>query len=533
MSTDRAALLAAIATNPDEYTPRLVYADWLDELAEGLPEEERAAVSAQAELLRVRVDLESAVEGVRDTDVLRTRARKLEARHAENWLAGVPAFARTWVRLAHGLPTRLEITGRMLLRHGKRLRREVPYTSLRLRNAAGVLEDVVNAGLLAGVHELDISFNKCSDPELLHLFRSPDLASVRDLDIAHIQFGDGVAVALARSVPLANVRRLNVWWCSPGIGRALAASKTLTHLERLQIGNAGMDVKTLTALVSSPLAAGLEDLELSYNALGAEAGAVLARSPWLMHLRRLSAWSCGLGDAGLIGLAASPHLRRLEYLGLNGNAIGVRGAGALGRSPVVASVRALAVESNGFGDEAVIALAADPAFRNLERLELGGVVSSPNRVGVRGVEALVRSPLVSGLRELDLYGSEALGAAGAAVIAGAERLARLEALDLARCELGPDGGVALAGAGHFAHLRYVRLSRNRLGSAGVTAIASAPWLATVRELRLDYNQCGASAELLLDNPHIDRLESLSLGGNRLQPASRAKFTARLGDSVQF
>lgn len=45
--TERAALLAAIRAHPDEDTPRLVYADWLDEHGEG----------ERAELIRVQCEL--------------------------------------------------------------------------------------------------------------------------------------------------------------------------------------------------------------------------------------------------------------------------------------------------------------------------------------------------------------------------------------------------------------------------------------------------------------------------------------------
>ncbi len=46
-ATDRAAFLRAIADNPDDDLPRLVYADWLDE--HGEPE--------RAEFIRVQCEL--------------------------------------------------------------------------------------------------------------------------------------------------------------------------------------------------------------------------------------------------------------------------------------------------------------------------------------------------------------------------------------------------------------------------------------------------------------------------------------------
>ncbi|MBY0456405.1 MAG: TIGR02996 domain-containing protein, partial [Gemmataceae bacterium] len=50
MLSDRDALLAAIRANPDEDTPRLAFADWLDEHGD-------EADRARAEFIRVQCEL--------------------------------------------------------------------------------------------------------------------------------------------------------------------------------------------------------------------------------------------------------------------------------------------------------------------------------------------------------------------------------------------------------------------------------------------------------------------------------------------
>src|SRR5262245_53903015 len=52
--SDEAALLAAIGAQPDEDTPRLAYADWLDEHADALPDPALARV--RAEFIRVQTE---------------------------------------------------------------------------------------------------------------------------------------------------------------------------------------------------------------------------------------------------------------------------------------------------------------------------------------------------------------------------------------------------------------------------------------------------------------------------------------------
>jgi uncharacterized protein (TIGR02996 family) len=53
--SDRAALLAAIVAEPDEDTPRLVYADWLDENAADLPDP--AEARTRARFVRAQIEL--------------------------------------------------------------------------------------------------------------------------------------------------------------------------------------------------------------------------------------------------------------------------------------------------------------------------------------------------------------------------------------------------------------------------------------------------------------------------------------------
>src|SRR5262245_7442868 len=91
--TDGAALLEAIRANPDEDTPRLAYADWLDESAT------TEADPARARFIRLQV--ERATIGPRRRSPLLARAEQLDAevatllnRFRDVWLEALPAAAR-------------------------------------------------------------------------------------------------------------------------------------------------------------------------------------------------------------------------------------------------------------------------------------------------------------------------------------------------------------------------------------------------------------------------------------------------------
>src|SRR5262245_8993000 len=75
--TEQAALLAAIAANPDDDTPRLVYADWLDEHRPDRVPSAAAGPSARAEFLRVQCRLAAGAFADRDYPELLEREADL------------------------------------------------------------------------------------------------------------------------------------------------------------------------------------------------------------------------------------------------------------------------------------------------------------------------------------------------------------------------------------------------------------------------------------------------------------------------
>lgn len=90
--SDEAALLTAIIANPDEDTPRLMFADWLQE--NGQPE--------RAEFIRIQCapDADEAAED---------RAAELEERNRAKWLTGLPQFPSARWEFRRGFPEHLDV----------------------------------------------------------------------------------------------------------------------------------------------------------------------------------------------------------------------------------------------------------------------------------------------------------------------------------------------------------------------------------------------------------------------------------------
>ncbi len=100
--TDEPALLAAIAARPDDDTPRLVYADWLDD----------HGAAERAEFIRLQCRLARDDE---DDPAAAERADELENQHRIRWLAGVPTGPGLRWEFRRGFPERLEALSYQLI----------------------------------------------------------------------------------------------------------------------------------------------------------------------------------------------------------------------------------------------------------------------------------------------------------------------------------------------------------------------------------------------------------------------------------
>ena len=138
--TGREPFLRAIEAAWDDDTPRLVFADWLDE--HGDPDRARF-VRLQCEAYRIeygppfrRVDELSAKEKKR-LAALTAEADALLGRHRSAWTAGLPKWAsqKGEVRFERGFPLFFFITGKQLVDDGAAIRAVAPlggFLALRL-----------------------------------------------------------------------------------------------------------------------------------------------------------------------------------------------------------------------------------------------------------------------------------------------------------------------------------------------------------------------------------------------------------------
>jgi uncharacterized protein (TIGR02996 family) len=396
MTSQHDALYRAICTHPNEDTPRLAFADLLEEEGD----------SQWAAFIRTQVELAK----VPEYDPLWVKCRQLEP-HAINGHPMVHTLPkplpagfswRDWA-FRRGFPWRATVIDPHAITHsGPALFDTAPIQALWVDTRSGVMV----------------------------LADSPHLARLGRLECSHTRLD---AEDTAR----------------------LGGSEHAANLTELSFDEDGIDANGLRALVESPLFGRLASLELQSNVIVAELlidalGAVGEPG----NLARLALSWCRITRHDAANLFALPVLRELDHLDLSGNSLNADGVEALAESratcglrvlnlsrtlPSVTGIRVLTEERsrltrlryldlsrNRLGPVAVRLVAEAAGLRKLRVLNL-----SNNRVGNDGAVALANSSHLSGLLELNLADA-GVGDAGAVALAESPHLENLLRLDL-RC----------------------------------------------------------------------------------------------------
>jgi uncharacterized protein (TIGR02996 family) len=404
--TDHDAFLHAIIENPEEDTPRLVFADWLDEHAESFPTP--AAVRSRAAFIRDDVAMSQRDE----FDPLRLRWELIEKpqREAEAWvnetLPQLPdgtSFDRTPL-LRRGFPWAVTINSaaRVLpdppantvpleklsynqcgyfgidqLRTAS-WRGQIRSLQLERGNAAWInLRRLFVVDGLVRLENLALSRGAIHGTEVRELSASPLFARLTAFTITGTPCGPEVILGITHTGACA-LRRLALIDCrlTSGAVAALLESPTVNNLESLSLGgdriNAPGKFRAFGRL-THPTA--LRSLEMSTEAPNESGLEAFLSSALIPGLRRLALGQCNLNSART-KLLASGAFANLRVLVLNGNPVGNDGAAAIARSPHLAGLLVLDLAYAQVGDEGILAILESPLADGLVFLNLSGSPAS-------------------------------------------------------------------------------------------------------------------------------------------------------------
>lgn len=320
--TDRDALTAAIAANPDEDTPRLALADWLEEHG-------NKADQARAEFIRLQIRAEAA-KG-KAAEKLVAAAEKLESKHRTAWLKPLADVSKAllpadYVDFRRGLLHYTFLQTDEFLR--KAARQALPdalaavgVEQLCFYSATKRTDDFATSPALRFVSH--VQYPGADDAMLVALGASPTCAHLGGFEFGTVSFTDKGLNAFAADALTANLRRLTISteggltskkakFTAAGVA-ALLNSDRLPRLEHLDLDvtTAKFDVNPLFA---APGAGKLRSLQLSPRVRVAD----LVASPHLANLESLSLLAADMTDADATALVG-PAFARLADVSLNLN----------------------------------------------------------------------------------------------------------------------------------------------------------------------------------------------------------------------
>jgi uncharacterized protein (TIGR02996 family) len=414
------AFLQSIIESADDDTPRLTYADWLEENDD----------PARAEFIRVQCRLAALDAEDAQRRAVQRREYELLADHWGEWAGPLIGRVRRW-RFRRGFVEQVKMEAGQFLQEAKWLLDFGPIQELQVKYPE--VEDL--RALVASKHirritRLDLDHANLGDAGVSLLANSPNLGRLTALSLRFTHIGTDGLLALAKSPQLGSLRSLDV--TANDLPRnalgAFAASCRLP-LESLR-WDRKISPDEIRALSGSPLAGRLKALHLREAHLGAKGLRLLAHSPAFTRLEELSVYRDEVGAAGVAALAGSPLFRRLASLDLPCAAVGDEDAVALAHSAQPPSLGRLGLSFNSIGPDGAKALADSPLCDSLTRLDLSG-----NPLGDRGVKAVLSSARLGNLRRLALF----------------------------KCGVTRYGAKALLSWPQLGRLTYLRLEQNPIG----------------------------------------------------------------------
>jgi uncharacterized protein (TIGR02996 family) len=425
--SDEAALLAAIRDDPEDDTPRLVYADWLDDQG-------GESNADRAEYIRLEIDLARA--GVRraappEWKEKQARSRSLFSKHYREWFPelfgrkNILRGVRGSPGMARGFPYKLQGRFDKLLSIGQRLMQLAPFTELHPGDLTSWgLQQFAGASWTGGLRKLGLSGGYgSSQPNWAALAEGKHFEELRETYIIFGWLDRAGAARLASANPFPKLERFSFGsYSSDDAPAALFSGATFTGLRSLALSGGGSRLSSnpmpgLKEICESAALCSLKVLDLRWRPTPGLTSMLTSATFW-PGLEELDLLRNNLGDDDLAAMLNTPSkLRRLE---LNDNKITEKGAELLATHPALENITTLALSGNAIRDQGVTALVNSPRAANLQKLEISGC-----EFGRAGITAIAESPHLENLRELRMH-SNGLDLVGARLLAASPHLANLD-----------------------------------------------------------------------------------------------------------
>jgi uncharacterized protein (TIGR02996 family) len=218
--TDHEHFLQAILADPDSDTPRLIYADWLEE--QGDPRGE--FIRTQCEAAALPLDSERRLMLLRRGEKMQKQAQ---------WLADLRRICVS-LECRRGVVEQVSLTAEDFLAHAQVLHKAETLIGLHLAKLRPQqIPRLAPMPELSRFTRLDLSGNRLEAADVLRLLASPHLVHVNTLVLNGCHLNDDDVAELAASELLVRLISLHLGFNNIGDHGALRLANSL-HFQRLQ-----------------------------------------------------------------------------------------------------------------------------------------------------------------------------------------------------------------------------------------------------------------------------------------------------------
>jgi uncharacterized protein (TIGR02996 family) len=376
------ALLAAVKAEPEEDTPKLALADWLQE-------QDNEAERARGEYVREVVRY----HGMKVDDLARydvsTRLTVLSQHYQWAWFGPLLTAGFQFLRSSEHWALRFPaidgtklVTKKTMALAGTEAYAWVAGLSF-YRLSSTQLTKFANSPLLDSLIGLWLQNCNVSVRAVDDVVKSPRASWIRQLVLESVTVP---AISLASSPHMARLRELRLQQtrlADHGF-KAICDSPHLNELRSLSVSNNHLTIHSARAFEEGTGLPALTELDLGgTNRIGPDGTLIMVANPKTGRLRKLNLWSNNIADYGVEAICKQKHMCNLTHLDVSSNLLTNRAAVAIAAAEHLKTLEELSMKTNGISGEGAIALAESPNLGNLRHLDL-----SANRIGAKAAEAL-------------------------------------------------------------------------------------------------------------------------------------------------
>jgi uncharacterized protein (TIGR02996 family) len=562
-------LLRAIFRDSADDTPRLVFADFLDE--NGQPD--------RAALIRLQCDLARRKPTKAQLDDEKKLVAKVRKAHVDPLPQGYTAtFERGFLTMKavsdyqlsdmNALPNRF-----MDLFRGGWVEKVLLSSygwfnpkQLALFCQAGVLDTsshpVREEGLLVLAAEVDVGTEGArlsrvivhpSDEPMYRAFtsndakvrlpRTPRMNTAQGTQRAFAQLTSRQLGLLVRSGRLEGLETLSLEGpIGDGGAAILANTEDLRLMRSLTLIHSQLSAEGARGLVALGLFPSLCELTLNRATTESDAFVAMVQGSGLACLTALTVLNEPLGERGVLALANATHFDRLETLRLQGTGATTKAITRLLTNDRFRSLIEVHLDEDDIRPTSAVRVVVEASPRpNLQLSSARLLVTRTMHRG--GMELIVerqtqRGPVVDGAfaaakaaKDITSLTMRNVGLRASTIPALAAGLSpeKLHTLNLTQNALGNEGVQQLATEFHDYRPQTLNLSRVNVRPGGIVALAASRLLMNVRTLDISHNNLGFhGVNAIAHSPHLGELKQLRLQGTNLDPDEWREIEKKLG-----